>query len=195
MRYSHRAWCDDCERETPRKKNGDCVVCTSKLRRAKRLMKAALTGKPLARFGDVLRVADELWSVWIRAFNYRCEMCGVPFEPKAMQCAHGFSREDRIIRFDPQNTFALCAACHRRHTPARQPWFDWMKQRCGEREYGRLEYASRVGGKLRQSDLELVILDAQSRITALPEGERKEWALERASSIGERMARLGVRAA
>ncbi len=195
MRYSHRAWCDVQKRETDRRKNGDCVPCASNERQAKRKVKAATTGHPLVRFGDVLRSADDLWSVWLRAFNYRCEMCGVPYDPKAMQCAHGFSREDRVIRFDPKNTFALCAACHRRNTPARQPWFDWMKQRLGEHEYGRLEYASRVGGKLRQSDLQLVILDAQSRIAALPEGDRKAWALERVASITERMVRLGVRAA
>jgi hypothetical protein len=65
----------------------------------------------------------------------------------------------------------------------------------GEAVYGQLEYAARVGGKLRQSDLQLVVLDAQQRIAALPSGPRKEWALERQAAITERMVRMGIRSA
>jgi hypothetical protein len=149
---------------------------------------------PLARYGDLLRIADELWSTWLRAKHLWCEMCLVQFDPAVLQCAHGYSREDRIIRFDPDNTFALCSGCHRRHTPARQPWFDWMRARLGDR-FDRIERASRMGGKLRMSDLQVVILDAEQRIAALPDGDRKAWALQRHAKITERMVRLGVRAA
>jgi hypothetical protein len=190
----HREWCETCGKVTPQTARRGCKLCRASARRAVRKLRAKGLGSNVARYGDVLRIADELWSAWVRASRDACEMCRVPLHPALLQCAHGYSREDRVIRFDPDNTFALCSGCHRRHTPARQPWYDWMRARLGDR-HDRLELASRTGGKVRLSHLQLVILDAEQRIASLPEGDRKAWALERAAKIGERMVRLGVRAA
>lgn len=190
----HREWCEPCGKVTPQTARRGCKLCLASVRRSIRKAKAKGLGSNVARYGDVLKIADDLWSVWVRASHDGCEMCEKPLDPVLLQCAHGYSREDRIIRFDPDNTFALCSACHRRHTPSRQPWYDWMRARLGDR-YGRLEMASRTGGKVRHSHLEVVILDAEQRIASLPAGPRRDWALERAAKIGERMVRLGVRAA
>jgi hypothetical protein len=187
----HLEFCEPCKRVTPHTSRRACKPCRAKARRA---VRRAKVGAPLARYGDLLKIADELWSAWVRASHETCEMCRVPLHPAVLQCAHGYSREDRIIRFDPDNTFALCSGCHRRHTPARQPWYDWMRERLGDR-FDRIERASRMGGKLRMSDLQLVVVDAEARIAALPDGDRKAWALERQAKVTERMVRLGVRAA
>lgn len=185
-------WCEPCGRTTPHTNRRECKPCRSK---ASRAVKRSRVGHPLVRYGDLLKAADDMWSVWVRAKEDACEMCRVWFHPASMQCAHGISREDHPIRFDPANTYALCAACHRRHTPARTPWWDWMRAHVPA-DYDRLEMVSRARGKkLRASDLQLVTLDAQQRIAALPEGPRKDWALERTAKIQERMVRLGVRAA
>jgi hypothetical protein len=157
-------------------------------------VKAASLGTPLVRYGSVLKVADDLWSVWVRAASEACVVCGRPFPPQAMQCAHGLSRDEKAVRFEPLNTFAACAPCHRRNTPAGPDWFDWMRAFIGEANYRQIRYRAQAGGKLRLSDLQLVILDAQSRINALPAGERREWALERAEAITARLFRLGVAA-
>lgn len=195
LRYADFRFCNECQRGTPHNAKGGCATCRSRVRHAVRKAKASAQGSNLVRYSDVRRIADDLWSVMVRASHVGCVMCGAPSHPSKRQCAHGWSREERIIRFDPDNTFSLCPSCHRRHTPPGQLWLDWMLKYLGEERYGRLAYLSRVGGKLRLSDVHLVIVDAQQRIAALPEGENKTWAREREQAIGERMVRLGVRAA
>jgi hypothetical protein len=194
MRPADVRFCEQCRRGTGHNRKGECMVCRSRARRATKRAKLSNLGKPLARYGDLLKIADALWSVWVRAGPEACEMCGVPFAPDAMQCAHGITREDRVIRFEPTNTYALCSACHRRHTPPRQAWWDWMEAHVGQPAYAMLQRRSRAGGKLHTSDLQLVILDAQQRIAALPQSERKEWAQAKAETILERLVRLGVAA-
>jgi hypothetical protein len=193
LRYAAFLFCEKCQRGTGHTKAGACSVCRGRQRRATRRAKSSAQGSNLARFGDVRKIADDLWSVWVRAAHERCEMCDAPFRPEAMDCAHGFSRAERAIRFDPTNTFALCSADHLRHTPPRQAWWDWMREYLGSGAYERLAYLSRIGGKFGLSDCHLVILDARQRIAALPEDERKAWARGREAAILERMVRLGVR--
>lgn len=156
-----------------------------------RKAKAMYLGRPLVRYGDVLDAADDLWSVWVRASLTHCEMCGVQSTPAERQCAHGWSRDERATRFEPDNTFSLCPSCHRRHTPPGPAWDDWMRQHLGARRYQRVRLMAVAGGKLPESTLYLILLDAQQRIASLPSGERKAWALERQAAI---LARLAKRA-
>jgi len=195
MRPADWRFCETCKRGTGHTKQGACMACRSRVRKATRRAKASSQGSNLARFGDLLFIADALWSIWTRAKVTGCEMCGAPLHPDVLQCAHGFSRVERILRFRPDNTFGLCSSCHRRHTPPRQAWWDWMREHLGGEAYEHLEYLSRVGGRIRLSDLHLVILEAQQRIEALPAGPRREWAEEKAGRVLERMVRMGVRAA
>lgn len=161
-------------------------------RRIKLAHRRVKRGGKLVNFGDVMKVADDLWSVWVRAYYPGCLVCRIHYAPAELQCAHGWSRSEKATRFEPNNTFAACPSCHRRHTPPGPAWYAWMREHLGDSKYERIEFMARAGGKLRESDLRLVILDAQQRIAALPSGERKAWALERAAVI---VARLGVRAA
>lgn len=195
LRYADFRHCEACGRGTPHNKRGVCAVCRAGRKRAVRKAKASTQGGCLARWSDLRGIADSLWSVWVRAAAPGCRMCGVPYDPDQLQNAHGYTREDRVIRFDPDNTFALCAADHRRHTPPRPAWYAWMCEQLGAERFNRLERLSMIGGKFGVGDLHAVILDAQQRIAALPSGPRKEWADERARVILERMVRLGVRAA
>jgi hypothetical protein len=108
---------------------------------------------------------------------------------------------ERSIRFDPDNTFALCSSCHRRHTPPRADWWDWMRERLIVREPGcatdaafiRLEMCSRArAGKLSALSLQAVIADARQRIEALPGGERKNWASWLYTHHTEKLTRFGA---
>lgn len=51
---------------------------------------------------------DDLLSKKIRSIE-RCERCG---KKDYLQCAHIISRKNRTLRWDMDNTLALCAGCH-----------------------------------------------------------------------------------
>lgn len=195
MLYSTFEPCERCQRVTPRTKRGDCVKCRARLRRAKRKAKAVATGSNLERHGQLMEIADNLWSVWVRAAAAGCELCGVPFHPRDLQWAHGYTRRKLRIRYHLDNGFALCPADHRRHTPPGPEWYEWMQQHLGVDRFRALSLCASAGPKLTTSVLHLVMLDARQRIAALPETERKEWARVREAVILEDFVRLGVRAA
>jgi hypothetical protein len=177
-------------------------------RRAARQAKRSVAGSPLSSYRELLTVADRVWSVWVRAYWGACEMCQAPLHPQDLQCAHGFSRVERSIRFDPDNTFALCSSCHRRHTPPRVDWWDWMPERLQDRAmelpgrvavrsgaaaFARLKMMSRArGGKLTTLSLQAVVADARQRIEALPGGERKNWASWLYTHHTEKLTRFGA---
>ena len=194
--------CSKCKRITPHSRKGDCKQCVALRRRAARISRRSVVGSPLVAYGQLLDVADKLWSIWLRAFWDGCEMCYAPLHPSHLQCMHGFSRQERMLRFSVDNTFAGCAACHRRNTPPRADWWDWMRERLAARlragigqggpdPFARLELASKArGGRLTGYALHGVIADAQARIAALPDGPRKEWALEMAAKATLPLSRL-----
>lgn len=197
-------YCEKCRRGTPHSRRGDCKPCLSQRRRAVRIARRSVVGSPLLSYKQLLKIADDLWSIWVRAYWDGCEMCFAPLHPAQLQCMHGFTRQDRSIRFDVDNTFAGCPSCHRRHTPARADWYEWMRERLalrlragigrgGPDPYTRLELASKArGGKLTAYALHGVIADAQARIAALPAGPRREWAEERAARVLEGLARCAA---
>lgn len=55
------------------------------------------------------RTADEVFSFLVRALCPFCVRCGHPSE----DCAHIFSRSYRSTRWDVDNAFGMCRACHR----------------------------------------------------------------------------------
>lgn len=193
-------YCEHCRRARPHNRQGDCKECKSRRKRAARVARSSTVGQPLIRYGVLLKAADDAWSVWLRAFWPYCEMCQAFVHPHGLQCAHGFSRVERVIRFDPDNTFALCPSCHRRHTPPRADWWEWMQARLARRArlglvrggadpFTRLQLASKArGGKLTAYALHGVLADVRARIAQLTEGERKEWAEARLAQILDRLS-------
>ena len=172
-----------CTKFTPRLKSGACATCRSRDRRAKRRVKAARLGTPLVDHGNLRTLAWDLWSVWIRARASGCEMCRTPLPPEQLQAAHGITRMRRWIMFHEDNVFALCSSCHRRHTPENEAWRDWLRERLGAPRYDALRLLSQMRGKVDTNALQLLALNAQERIRVLPGGERRAWAIERATSI------------
>lgn len=189
------AICASCKGRRPHTAKGECTVCRLRDRKAARKVKAAAIGSPL-QARDLVQIADELWSVWIRAAHHCCEMCGTRMSPEYLECAHGYSRGTMALRFDSDNTFALCPIDHHQHTPPRGPWFAWIRSHLGDERADRLKQLSRVQSvKLRASDLLAVISDAHGKILALPPSDRREWAVARMRTIDQRLARLRVEAA
>lgn len=165
-------------------------------RRGRKPRKPIARGKrpaALSVYGVERELADDLSKIIVRAEHALgiaqrragvakapgCELCGAfAGEPKCLQWAHGITRGRIAIRYHPDNTFALCAACHMRYTYAlRHEWDSVHRAMIGGVVYARLLAANR-GGR-RSVDLALVILDAEARISALPDGSVRDWALER----------------
>lgn len=149
------------------------------------------------------KIADELHSVWLRASRPGCELwtypehraksCSGIAHPSEMQCAHGWSRGCKALRFDPANTYSACPACHTKYTRGQQTsdaqWHDWMALRLGEYCYQELRARSRTVAKWQPLDLCEVIRDRVLWIHGLPDTLHKEWALTRVASMQSRIRR------
>ena len=182
--YPFTAPCEKCKRETPRVKNGTCVICAKRDRKAAKRQKKLKVGSPLVSFGVIETLADVLFSVWIRSTRLGCEMCPKKgLKPDELQCAHGFSRAKKRVRFNESNVFALCPGCHMRHTPPGPKWWVWMEGKIGVEEYQRVEFLKDAGPRLYRGDVELIAADYLGRIQRLPPGEVGDWARESAAKI------------
>lgn len=188
LRYPFTADCERCNRETPRTKRGQCVICGKRDRKAARRKKRLTLGSvAVVDFGALRDLADDLFSVWIRSTRVGCEMCSKkPLKPWELQNAHGFSRVHMRVRFNEDNVFALCPACHRKHSPSGPGWWVWMEQKIGEARYSRVEFLKSGGPRLYRSDILILACDYLGRIQRLPAGDVGEWARERAEEITAR---------
>lgn len=79
-----------------------------------------------------LELADELFSLIIRTRDRYCQECG---SSTVLQCAHGFPRGYYPTRWDDENAWALCRACHKSFTHRPLQWEDWMRRRMGDDAY------------------------------------------------------------
>ena len=150
---------------------------------------------------ELEKLADELHSVWLRAARIGCEMAGWPHRattcggwgmlPAALQCAHGWDRGSKAVRFDPSNTFSICAHCHvkytRNHRQGDAQWHDWMAQRLGEGIYQELRQRARPLRQWAPWELLEVIEERLRWISEMPDTLRKEWAQGRVASMAARI--------
>lgn len=90
------------------------------------------------RKASLTKQADMLFSKIIRSRG-SCEHCATPVN---LQCAHGFSRRYRAVRWDQRNAFALCAGCHLYFTMRPLEWDDWLRDRWGDELYATLRFVA-----------------------------------------------------
>ena len=90
-----------------------------------------------------LRKADSLFSKLIRSRGC-CEQCG---SREWLQCAHGFSRRYRAVRFDERNAWALCRSCHVFFTHRPLEWDGWMRKAMGAELYEEVRTLALTGPK------------------------------------------------
>ena len=94
------------------------------------------------------READRLFSLLIRGRDKTCQECGTT---AYLQCAHGFSRRYRVIRWDPRNAWALCRGCHLRFTVRPLEWDEWLLNRWGAELYAEMR-ATALNGTVPDLD-------------------------------------------
>ena len=84
-----------------------------------------------------------------------CVNCG---STKAIQCAHGFSRRYRALRWDFDNAFALCAKCHLFFTYHPLEWDEFLRNRWTPEQYEGLRLRALVG---KRPDLKALLASLQ----------------------------------
>lgn len=89
--------------------------------------------------------ADTLFSLIVRAPG-RCLILGCG-KKTGLQCAHGFSRRYRPIRWDERNAFCLCAGHHHWFTMRPLEWDEWLRNRLGVELYQELRSKALAGGR------------------------------------------------
>ena len=87
--------------------------------------------------------ADQLFSQLVRSGGV-CESSRPEHSPR-LQCAHGFSRRYRAVRWDRRNAWCLCEKCHQFYTAHPIEWTDWMIERLGAEGYEELRQLALSG--------------------------------------------------
>ena len=101
--------------------------------------------------------ADRLFSLAVRAVG-RCES-GRETHLGNLQCAHGFSRSYKAVRWDRRNAWSFCAGCHVFYTHKPIEFDLWMLDRLGIELYGELRELALTH---RTPDLELVLAELRA---------------------------------
>lgn len=114
-----------------------------------------------------IRKTDRMWSRYIRdKAGGKCEYCGKVCEVngeviKKLECSHYFGRKNESVRFDPENTYALCFTCHKElggHTRLENGEYDqWVRKRLGDKRYKLLKIRAN-SYKKRDDKLDEIII-------------------------------------
>ena len=116
--------------------------------------------KKRRRKGDKTKRMEECDRLFGRLVRGRgpCVCCG-SFE--FIQCAHGFSRSYRAVRWDDRNAFPLCRACHVRFTHRPLEWDQWLRERWGALEYEAIREQALTH---RAPDMDELVLTLRERV-------------------------------
>lgn len=135
-RYGWVFVCENCGREAFAKSSGANRLrfCSHKCAgRDSSVAKLGRVKKGTSKKAQVDHL-DRLFSVLTRAGG-KCLNCG---STGRLQCAHGFSRRYRSVRWDPRNAFCLCQGCHMFYTHRPLEWDEWLLERWGPELYAEL---------------------------------------------------------
>jgi hypothetical protein len=102
--------------------------------------------------------ADRLFSLLVREVGH-CEAVG-PHSGN-LQCAHGFSRRYKNVRYNRLNAFCLCAGHHTFYTHRPLEWDDWFLERVGYEVYWDLRMQALSTTK---PDLEAVLNELKAAV-------------------------------
>lgn len=109
-----------------------------------------------------LRPADAFWSRYIRnEHNWTCENCGkfcgdANVTYYQLDCCHYHGRRKESVRFDFDNTRAVCSSCHRLFHKDKALHKAFMIRILGQRGFDLLEIRART--PIRGKDDKAVIL-------------------------------------
>ena len=80
----------------------------------------------------LLKRADAVFSVWIRARDRRCVTCGATGK---LQCSHLIRRGKHSVRFSEVNCHTQCSSCNWKHNYFPEKYTSWLLSTHGELAY------------------------------------------------------------
>lgn len=86
--------------------------------------------------------SDVAWSKYIRTRDdWTCQRCSKKYKPPtmALHCSHYWSRGAWTVRFDEDNTMALCYGCHRYLGGNPSEHREFVLARLGQKRYDALQ--------------------------------------------------------
>ena len=86
--------------------------------------------------------SDSIWSKYIRTRdNWTCQRCDKKYAPptSALHCSHFWSRGNWSVRFDEDNTEALCYGCHSYLGGNPQEHREFILNKLGQKEFDALQ--------------------------------------------------------
>ncbi len=119
--------------------------------------------KKARKRGPTVASCDRDFSKLVRSVG-RCEIGKVENCPSGnLQCAHGFSRRYKSVRWDVRNAWSACQGCHYWYTLRPLEWDDFLRERWGQDLYD----------ELRALSLQLVRVDLKAVSENLKESLRE----------------------
>lgn len=114
--------------------------------------------KPRKRKKPNLRdQCDVVFSKIVRSVGY-CQS-GRDEHAGALQCAHGWSRSYKAVRWDRRQCWALCQGCHVFFTHRPIEWDNWMRKTMGDQLYAEIR---RKALTYEQPDLQRLLSELKS---------------------------------
>jgi len=105
---------------------------------------------------------DKLFSKIIRSKG-KCERCG---KTSPLNTAHIFSRRNLAIRWDKDNVFCLCVACHFWGHQNPILFAEFVKEKLGIRKYEELKKKSQTIKKWTIPELEMLVKTFKKEINS-----------------------------
>ncbi len=83
-----------------------------------------------------------------------------------LQCAHGFSRRYRAVRWDRRNAWCLCAGCHMFFTHHPIEWDEWMHRQMGDALYSQIRSLALGGERVDLKELHALLKEQTKELAA-----------------------------
>lgn len=128
-------------------------------------LKASERKRPKSDFEKLRDRLDRKLSIYIRARDGRCMVCG---SQENLQNGHYISRAYFMVRWDDRNCNCQCASCNRIHEKDPEPYRQFMVDKYGDEVIQTLSQLAHSGQKLSHSDLHEIEKEIEKKLKNLP---------------------------
>lgn len=111
--------------------------------------------KALPSIRSLIRIADRVFSIFIRRRDGRCVLCG---STSNLTCGHLIKRGKKRVRWDERNCNCLCSGCNYRDNFDHDIYVLWWINRYGLEEYKWMVVISKPLYKPTRDELNSIIL-------------------------------------